>query len=86
MSTPTECWIKINSDLGLYGSCSVYGSLFKAKFEPILPKEMTEVHTFIADSYMLQLYYERWGHQDKRHIRNILEKELGIRIKLDKKL
>ncbi|GFV01871.1 copia protein [Trichonephila clavipes] len=47
---------------------------------------MIEAHTVIVDSSLLQLYHERWGHQDKRHIRNMLEKELGIHIKLDKEL
>ncbi|GFU40104.1 retrovirus-related Pol polyprotein from transposon TNT 1-94 [Trichonephila clavipes] len=86
VSTPTKCWLKVNDDVVLYGSRNVNGSLFKANFEPILPKEMIEVHTVIADSSLLQLYHERWGHQDKRHIRNMLEKELGIHIKLDKEL
>ncbi|GFV84632.1 retrovirus-related Pol polyprotein from transposon TNT 1-94 [Trichonephila clavipes] len=86
VSTPTECWLKVNDDVVLYGSRNVNGSLFEANFEPILPKEMIEVHTVIADSSLLQLYRERWGHQDKRHIRNMLEKELGIHIKLDKEL
>ncbi|GFW45990.1 retrovirus-related Pol polyprotein from transposon TNT 1-94 [Trichonephila clavipes] len=86
VSTPTECWLKVNDDVVLYGSRNVNGSLFKANFEPILPKEIIEVHTVIADSSLLQLYHERWGHQDKRHIRNMLEKELGIHIKLDKEL
>ncbi|GFT49467.1 copia protein [Trichonephila clavipes] len=86
VSTPTECWLKVNDDVVLYGSRNVNGSLFKANFEPILPKEMIEVHTVIADSSLLQLYHERWGYQDKRHIRNMLEKELGIHIKLDKEL
>ncbi|GFU51041.1 uncharacterized protein TNCV_2757141 [Trichonephila clavipes] len=78
LSTPTECWLKVNDDVVLYGSRNVNGSLFKANLKPILPKEMIEVHTVIADSSLLQLYHERWGHQDKRHIRNMLEKELGI--------
>ncbi|GFS48760.1 retrovirus-related Pol polyprotein from transposon TNT 1-94 [Trichonephila clavipes] len=86
VSTPTECWLKLNDDVVLYGSRNINGSLFKANFEPILPKEMIEVHTVIADSSLLQLYDERWGHQDKRQIRNMLEKELGIHIKLDKEL
>ncbi|GFU93753.1 integrase catalytic domain-containing protein [Trichonephila clavipes] len=67
-------------------SCIQPGLKFRANFEPILPKEMIEVHTVLADSSLLQLYQERWGHQDKRHIRSMLEKELGIRIKLDKEL
>ncbi|GFX79872.1 retrovirus-related Pol polyprotein from transposon TNT 1-94 [Trichonephila clavipes] len=75
-----------HDDVVLYGSRNVNGSLFKANFEPILPKEMIEVLTVIADSSCQQLYHERWGHQDKRHIRNMLEKELGIHIKLDKEL
>ncbi|GFW65560.1 retrovirus-related Pol polyprotein from transposon TNT 1-94 [Trichonephila clavipes] len=74
VSTPTECWLKVD-DVVLYGSRNVNGSLFKANFEPILPKEMIEVHTVITDSSLLQLYHERWSHQDKRHM---LEKELGI--------
>ncbi|GFS98063.1 integrase core domain protein [Trichonephila clavipes] len=59
VSTPTECWLKVNDDVVLYGSRNVNGSLFKANFEPILPKEMIEVHTVIADSSLLQLYHER---------------------------
>ncbi|GFY39649.1 hypothetical protein TNIN_158771 [Trichonephila inaurata madagascariensis] len=57
---------------------SVNGSLFKANVEPILPK-MTEVYTVVADSSLQQLYHKRCGHQNKHHIRNMLEKELGIR-------
>ncbi|GFW78095.1 retrovirus-related Pol polyprotein from transposon TNT 1-94 [Trichonephila clavipes] len=60
--TPTDFWLKVNSDVVLYGSRSVNGSLFKANFEPILPKEMLEVHTVVADSSLLQLYHERWSH------------------------
>ncbi|GFX73994.1 integrase core domain protein [Trichonephila clavipes] len=59
VSTPTECWLKVNDDVVLYGSRNVNGFLFKANFEPILPKEMIEVHTVIADSSLLQLYHER---------------------------
>ncbi|GFU78944.1 integrase core domain protein [Trichonephila clavipes] len=43
VSTPTECWLKVNDDVVLYVSRNVNGSLFKANFEPILPKEMIEV-------------------------------------------
>ncbi|GFX63037.1 integrase core domain protein [Trichonephila clavipes] len=50
VSTPTECWLKVNDDVVLYGSRNVNGSLFKANFEPILPKEMIEVRTVIAVS------------------------------------
>ncbi|GFX04044.1 uncharacterized protein TNCV_4679471 [Trichonephila clavipes] len=39
VSTPTECWLKVNDDVVLYGSRNVNGSLFKANFEPIFPKK-----------------------------------------------
>ncbi|GFV95326.1 retrovirus-related Pol polyprotein from transposon TNT 1-94 [Trichonephila clavipes] len=80
-----KCWLKVNNNEVFYGSRSVNGSLFKTNFEPIFSKERI-VHTFVVDSSLLQLYHERWGHQYKRRIRNMLEKELGIRIKLAKEL
>ncbi|GFY46268.1 retrovirus-related Pol polyprotein from transposon TNT 1-94 [Trichonephila inaurata madagascariensis] len=86
VQTPNECWLKVNSNVVFYGSRSVNGSLYKTNFEPFLPKEMIEVHTVAVDSFLLQLYHERWGHQYKRHVRNMLKKELGIRIKLAKEL
>lgn len=35
-----------------------------------------------AESSTLQLYHERWGHQDERHVREILKRELGITVKI----
>lgn len=32
------------------------------------------------------LYHERWGHQDKRHVKVMLEKELDIKVGSDKGL
>ncbi|GFT08329.1 hypothetical protein NPIL_378631 [Nephila pilipes] len=42
----------------------------KQVIEPILPKEVTDVHTVVVDSSLLQLYQERRGHRDKRYFRN----------------
>ncbi|GBO19176.1 hypothetical protein AVEN_198443-1 [Araneus ventricosus] len=39
----------------------------------------------MENNYLLQLYHERWGHQNKRHIKDMIQKELGIRIHLDNK-
>ncbi|GFU63115.1 retrovirus-related pol polyprotein from transposon tnt 1-94 [Nephila pilipes] len=49
-------------------------------------QELTDVHTVVADSTLLLLYHERWDHQDKRHIRNMLRNEQEVNIKLDKEL
>ena len=45
VSSPIECWLKVNNEIVLYGSCRVEGTLFKADIEPILPEKKTEVHT-----------------------------------------
>ena len=86
VSTPTKCWLKVNKQIVLYGSRSINGTLYKAAIEPILPRNMVEVRNAVVDSSLLQLYHERWGHQDKRHVKNILEKELGISVKLETEL
>ncbi|GBN13431.1 hypothetical protein AVEN_116174-1 [Araneus ventricosus] len=52
--------------------------------QPCLKKE-TEVLIVMEDSCILQLYHERWVHQDKQHIKGILQKELGISVYPDKK-
>ncbi|GBM55330.1 hypothetical protein AVEN_252698-1 [Araneus ventricosus] len=63
----------------------LHGNLFKADIEPIVSEKGAEVHTVMEDSFLLQLYHERWGHQDKRHIKDMLQKELRISVHLDKK-
>lgn len=82
-STPTECRLRINGQVVLNGFRKVNGTLFKAELEPVLPNEL---HTAIVDSSQLQLYHERWGHQDKRHVKRVLEKELGIYVNMDKEI
>ena len=37
----------------------------------------------IRDDSILQLYHERYGHQDKQHIKSIIEKELKSRLILN---
>ncbi|KAF2887152.1 hypothetical protein ILUMI_19021, partial [Ignelater luminosus] len=36
--------------------------------------------------YVPGLYHERWGHQDKRHVRTMLQREMGINVLLKKDL
>lgn len=46
----------------------------------IPPKESIEVNLATSDDSLLQLYHERWGHQDKRHVRSLLNCELNIKV------
>ena len=45
-----------------------------------------KINIAIADSSMLQLYHERWGHQDKRHVKEMLKRLMDIDVKLDREL
>lgn len=38
---------------------------------------------FIADNLLLPLYHERWGNQNKRHVREMLDRELYKKVNLD---
>lgn len=83
ISTPTECWLKVEDKIVLYGKREVNGSLFKATIKPM--KINNEIN-IVEGRSLLQLYHERWGHQDKRYVKKKLEKELGIKIKLNEEL
>lgn len=85
-STATKYWLDVDSKTVLCGDREVCGTLYKAAIKPLIPKKETEVNTVDADSSTLQLYHERWGHQDKRHVKMLVEKELGIKVKLNKEL
>ncbi|GFT61245.1 integrase core domain protein [Trichonephila clavipes] len=39
VSTPTECWLKVNDDVALYGSCTVNGSYSKQILNQFCPKK-----------------------------------------------
>lgn len=55
---------------------------YKAAIAPIIPEEETRINVDTTDKSTLQLCYERWGHQDKAHFNKMLEKGLGIKVKL----
>lgn len=55
------------------GSWDTYGSLYRVNIKPV-----------VAENRIMK--HERWGHQDKHHIKNLLRKELNININLDKEI
>lgn len=82
-STATECNLRVKGQVVLKGNREICGSLFKADIKPILQNEEVQVQAAVSSSTTLQLYHARWGHQDKRHVKEKLERELGISVKLD---
>lgn len=85
-STATRCSLKVNNKILLSGVRNVHGTLFKAAIKPIFPAGNVSFNVAVTDSSQLQLYHERWGHQDKQHVKNLLQKELGINVKLDREI
>lgn len=84
-STTTRCKLVVNNEVLLVGYREVGGSLYQADIKTTMPGTSNEVNAAEA-SNTLQLYHERWGHQDKRHVQQKLKTELGINVKLDKNL
>ena len=81
-STATECWLEVNGKTVLCGNREKGGTLYKAAIEPIILEKAERVSIAEAEnSSTLQLYHERWGHQDKRQVQEMLKKELGIIVK-----
>ncbi|KPU74550.1 uncharacterized protein Dana_GF27077 [Drosophila ananassae] len=82
-SSATECTLKINDKIVLFGAREVGGILYRAAIEPILPERNVDVNVATSGTSILQLYHERWGHQDKNHIKDMLKREMGIQVKLE---
>lgn len=78
-STTTRCSLTVNGNIVLCGQRSRNGSLYKADLYPC--RQTENVNISVNDNSTLQLFHERWGHQDKRHVKEKLEKEIGINVK-----
>lgn len=85
-SYTTYCQLDVNGKTYLEGDRERHGTLYKAKMKTIIPNQICDVNVAVVDSSLLQLYHERWGHQDKRHIIQLLQRELGIRVKNETEL
>ena len=72
----TTCQIKIGGRITAKGNRVRYGGLYKLILKTIPPV----VSINLVDKIdMLQLYHERMGHQNKKHVKKIIERELGIK-------
>ena len=87
-STTTQCLLDVNGKIVLRGFRHVNGNLYKAAITPIVSKVKSDMqfNVVVEHDTTLQLYHERFGHQDKRHVKKIIEKELGIKVKIDQNL
>lgn len=75
----------MNSAAVIKGVREKNGMLYKAEIQTVSSSDSSVVNV-AESSDLLQLYHERWGHQDKRHIKEKLERELEIKVKLENKI
>ncbi|KFM72067.1 hypothetical protein X975_23974, partial [Stegodyphus mimosarum] len=76
-STFKDYYLKIDGEIVLHGTRNAGGGLFKAVMKTLVPE--THINVTENNESTLQLYHKRWGHQDKRHVKAIDEKELNIK-------
>jgi len=84
-STVNSCVFSVNGSTVLTGTREQYGTLYQTNMKSVPPENKSTVNV-AESSDMLQLYHERWGHQNKQHIKKKLEKELDLKVKLDNKI
>lgn len=85
MSTTTECKLWQHGKVLIIGERQKEGGLFKLNVKSIRPKSPIEIN-YISQEDQLQLYHERLAHQSKAHVKKVMERELGIKLKLDREI
>ena len=85
ISKTKACFFKLFDEVWLEGSRNRLGGLYRLHIRPIKPTIPTEVNAITSEN-VLQLYHERFGHQNKRHIKMILKRELGINVNIDSEI
>ena len=82
-STSTKCSLKVGDLVVMEGSRTQRGSLYKANVHVARPPTSVaaEVNLATDSKSTLQLYHERFGHQNKQHVKSVINRELGLEIK-----
>ena len=85
ISRPESCSLVINGQQVLAGARHVGSGLYKIALRMIMPEKPVEMNMISSDD-TLQLYHERMGHQNKRHIKKVIEEELGIKVDVNSEI
>jgi transposase InsO family protein len=82
ISRPESCLLIVNGQLVLHGTRQVGHGLYKVALRTVIPEKPEEVNMMSNDD-LLQLHHERMGHQSKRHIKEVIKEEFGIKVEVD---
>lgn len=81
ISTAERCHFQVNNKNILTGSRVRNGGLYKLHLSKV-----NQVCSISTNENILQLYHERFAHQNKRHVKGVIERELGIKITVDSEI
>lgn len=85
LSTAKQCRFEVAGTTKLIGRRVYKGGLYKLDMKTVMPtKQVASEVNATEDSRMLQLFHERFAHQDKRHVARVVKRELGIQLSPDK--
>lgn len=85
-STTETCQLEVNGEVALMGYRCRQGGLYKLKVQNVKPSKPIEVNLLTNNENLLQVYHERMGHQNTKHVKATIERELGIKLTGDKEL
>jgi hypothetical protein len=81
-SRALKCSLIVNDEEIVTGHRKRFGGLYHLNIKTVIPTDSVEVQTTTSED-MLQLYHERLGHQNKRHVKNVVLREMGIKLELN---
>lgn len=79
-STPDTCILKVAGYTRLIGKRQRNGGLYKLNLSCLTPK--INVNAVLTNP--LQVYHERLAHQNKRHVKQLIEQEFGLKVEDNK--
>lgn len=86
-STNRECNLTVNGAVRLAGERKPHGGLYKLKLKVIKPSYNKEANTIqvnaVTGENLLQLYHERFAHQNTRHVIELVKRKFGVQLKPD---
>lgn len=84
-STPEIMNFKVDNDVILVGVRKRFGGLYKLAVRSVKPTSTNEINVTGKEN-ILQLFHERLGHQNKRHVKTLLDREFNVKVEMDSEL
>jgi len=79
ISEPASCSLMVNGKQVLFGARQLGSGLYKIALKVVVPEIAAEVNVLSSEA-TLQLYHEKMGHQNKRHIKDLIQEEFDIKV------